>query len=449
MVDPKARGRFPDGFLLGAATSAFQIEGSPLEDGAGESNWYRFTHEPGRTRDHGDIACDHYHRSSEDVAIMAEIGLDAYRFSLSWSRILPDGRGRPNPRGLEFYDRLIDQLLERKIKPFVTLFHWDLPAVLDERGGWLHGDMANWFADYARIAFRRFGDRVGHWATLNEPWVVCDAGFLNGVHAPGHSSPADAAVAARHLLLAHGRAVQAYRAESEGQIGLVVNLEPKEAASDSPEDLAATQREDAYFNRQFLDPVLLGSVPDELPAMWGADWPVASADDMRTISEPVDFVGINYYSRSIMRADDDVVLTRARAVPQTQSLRTEVGWEVYPAGLLSTLRWFRGRYGDLPLFITENGAAFADPERSGDEPMEDPLRVSYLREHLRAARTAIEEGIDLRGYFAWSLLDNLEWTHGFSKRFGLIHVDFDSLQRSWKQSARFYREVIESRGECL
>jgi beta-glucosidase len=183
--------------------------------------------------------------------------------------------------------------------------------------------------------------------------------------------------------------------------------------------------------------------------MWGADWPVASADDMRTISEPVDFVGINYYSRSIMRADDDVVLTRARAVPQTQSLRTEVGWEVYPAGLLSTLRWFRGRYGDLPLFITENGAAFADPERSGDEPMEDPLRVSYLREHLRAARTAIEEGIDLRGYFAWSLLDNLEWTHGFSKRFGLIHVDFDSLQRSWKQSARFYREVIESRGECL
>ena len=440
---------FPTGFLFGAATSAFQIEGSPLADGAGESNWYRFTHEPGRSPDNGDVACDHYHRYAEDVGIMSDLGLAAYRFSLAWSRILPQGTGRPNPHGLAFYDRLLDCLLERGIEPFVTLFHWDLPAALDERGGWLAVDMIDWFADYAQVAFRAFGDRVRHWTTINEPWVVCDAGFLHGVHPPGHKSPAKSAIAARHLLLAHAAAVRVYRETSDGQIGLVVNLEPKYAASDATEDLAARERDHTYFNAQFLDPVLLGSMPEGLSALWGADWPEASTEQLRTIAEPLDFVGINYYSRSVVGADDGVMVTRARAIPQPKSLRTELGWEVFPEGLLATLRWFHARYGDVPLYITENGAAFADPASAQAATIEDPLRVAYFREHLRAVRTAIAEGVPLRGYFAWSLLDNLEWAHGFSKRFGLVHVDFATLERSYKRSAHFYREVIRSHGRCL
>ena len=443
--------RFPDGFLWGAATSAYQIEGSPLADGAGESNWHRFAHTPGRIEngDTGDVACDHYRRVDEDVAIMRQLGLGAYRFSVSWSRIFPEGRGRVNQAGLDFYARLVDRLLERGIQPCVTLYHWDLPIALDDVGGWLNRDITKWFADYARVMFRTLGDRVPMWATLNEPWVSVDAGYLHGVHAPGHRSLAEAARAAHHFLLAHGAAVQAYRAEGRQRIGLVVNLEPKYPASQSAEDLAATARADAYMNRQYLDPVFCGAYPRELPEMFGDAWPEHPGEDFRTISEPLDFLGINYYTRNVVRHDDAALPYRARPVPQTQALRTELGWESHPESLTRVLRWVRDRYGAIPLYITENGAAFRDPPHAAGDRVHDPLRVEYLREHLRAAHDALRAGVDLRGYFAWSLLDNFEWACGFSKRFGLVHVDFETQRRTLKSSAHFYRDVIATRGAAL
>jgi beta-glucosidase len=293
--------RFPDGFLWGAATSAHQIEGSPLADGAGPSIWERFSHTPGRIEngDTGDIATDHYHRFSSDVELMHELGLTSYRFSIAWARILPEGTGRVNAAGLAFYDRLVDKLLSKNIAPMVTLYHWDLPAALDDRGGWLNRDIADWFADYARVAFRALGDRVPRWVTLNEPWVVMDGGYLNGVLAPGHQSLTEPPHVTHNLLRAHGAAVQTYRAEGKGEIGLVVNLEPKYPASSSRDDAAATLRADAYMNRQYLDPVFRGEYPAELREIFGSAWPEFPDSDWPLIQSPIDFLGINYYSRSV------------------------------------------------------------------------------------------------------------------------------------------------------
>ncbi|MCI0436866.1 MAG: family 1 glycosylhydrolase, partial [Gemmatimonadetes bacterium] len=287
--------RFPDGFLWGAATSAYQIEGSPLADGAGASIWQRFSHTPGRTRngDTGDIACDHYRRYRDDVRLMKQLGLNAYRFSIAWGRVLPTGAGAVNARGLEFYDRLVDELLAHQIAPVVTLYHWDLPAALDDRGGWLNRDSAGWFADYSSVMFRALGDRVALWATLNEPWVVTDGGYVHGSLAPGHHSVFEAPIVSRNLLRAHGTTVQAARAEGVTQIGIVVNLEPKHAASESPEDLEATRRADAYMNRQYLDPLLLGSFPAELCDVFGSAWPDPDPTDLALIQQPIDFLGIN------------------------------------------------------------------------------------------------------------------------------------------------------------
>ncbi len=443
--------RFPDGFLWGAATSAFQIEGSPLADGAGPSHWVRFTHTPGRIAngDTGDVACDHYRRYAEDVDLMQSLGLGAYRFSISWSRILPDGRGRTNPAGLAFYERLVDRLLERGIRPFPTLYHWDLPAALDDRGGWLNPDSPSWFADYARVVYRALGDRVSMWSTLNEPWVVTDAGYLFGVHAPGHASPFEAPRASHHLLLAHARAVQAYRAEAKGTIGLVVNLEPKDPASDSAEDVAAARRADAYMNGQYLDPVFLGAYPEELPGIFGKAWPEWPAGDFDVIREPIDFLGINYYTRSVVRHDDAQFPGRAARVRQDRAVHTDLDWEVHPRSLTRVLTDVRDRYGDIPLYVTENGAAFPDPATSPPGGIEDTARTDYIREHLRAVHAAMRQGVDLRGYFAWSLLDNFEWACGFAKRFGLVHVDFATQRRTPKASARFYREVIRTNGAAL
>jgi len=442
---------FPENFLWGAATSAYQIEGSPLADGAGPSNWHRFSHTPGRTHqgETGDVACDHYRRYREDVELMKRLGLGAYRFSLSWSRILPDGTGRTNPKGLDFYARLIDLLLGRGIQPLVTLYHWDLPAALDDRGGWLNPDIVHWFADYAETAFRAFGDRVPMWTTLNEPWVVADAGYLHGVHAPGHRSVAETPVVAHHLLCAHGAAVRVYRTGWKQRIGLVVNLEPKYPASEAPEDLAAVERADAYMNRQYLDPVLLGRYPEALSKIFGAAWPAFPARDLELIHQPIDFLGINYYTRSVVRNDPDSPPVRASAVRQAGSTYTATGWEVHPPGLTRVLKWVKEHYGDLPLYITENGAAFDDPPRVVGARIEDPARVHYYREHLLAAREAIRRGVDLRGYFAWSLLDNYEWSQGYSKRFGLVHVDFQTQRRTPKASAHYYRDVIRSNGAVL
>lgn len=443
--------QFPAGFLWGAATSACQIEGSPLADGAGPSIWHRFCHTPGRIVDGDtpDIACDHYHRSAEDVGLMAELGLTAYRFSVAWARILPQGIGRVNPAGLAFYDRLVDQLLARGIRPAVTLYHWDLPAALDDQGGWLNRDIAFWFAEYATVMARALGDRITLWTTLNEPWVIADAGYLHGVHAPGHRSPFEAPLASHNLLRAHGAGLQALRAAGVGQAGLVVNLEPKYPASDAPADLAATRRADGYMNRQYLDPVFLGHYPEELAEIYGNAWPDFPARDFELIREPLDFLGINYYTRAVTRDERSRFPVRAATVRQPEHLYTATDWEVYPQALTDVLGWVRDRYGPVPLYITENGAAFHDPPVARLNPLEDPLRVDYYDSHLRAAYAAIQAGVDLRGYFAWSLLDNFEWSAGYSKRFGLYHVDFANQRRTPKTSARFYAEVIRTHGASL
>jgi beta-glucosidase len=444
--------RFPSGFLWGAATSAYQIEGSPLADGAGPSIWYRFSRTPGRTIEGpvGDTACDHYRRYSEDVALMADLGLQAYRFSIAWSRVMPSGRGAVNARGLDFYSRLVDALLARGIQPNATLFHWDLPAALDDLGGWLNPDCVSWFADYASAVFERLGDRVEMWATLNEPWVIAHDGYASGCNAPGHRNLFEAPRVAHHLLCAHGAAVQRYRAarSSKGKIGIVVNLVPVEAATSDAADVAAAARMDSYINQQYLDPVLLGRYPEDLPAIYGEGWPSIAAKDLELIRQPIDWVGINYYTRRCVRHDDSQWPERAGIV-QMPGRHTETGWEVHPESFTKTLCWVRERYGSIPQYVTENGAAFADPPRAVGGRIDDPLRVDYLRTHLLAAREAMRRGVDLRGYFVWSLLDNVEWSSGRTKRFGIVHMDYETQKRTPKASAEFYREVIRSEGAAL
>jgi beta-glucosidase len=439
---------FPAGFLWGGATSAYQVEGSPLADGAGPSIWHRFVRTPGLVVDGetGDVACDHYRRFASDVALMKSLGLTAYRFSISWSRVLPEGRGKVNPAGLGFYERLVDSLLAAGIQPMATLYHWDLPAALDDRGGWLNPDVADWFADYASVVYRALDDRIRLWATLNEPWVVSDGGYLQGALAPGHRNRFEAPIASHQLMRSHGKAVQAYRAEGRHQIGLVVNIEPKYPASDSPADVAATARAHAYMNRQYLDPALLGSYPEELREIFGEAWPEWPAADMALIRQPLDFVGINYYTRNVTRHDALAWPLRAAPLRQKQATYTETGWEVFPQGLTDTLLWVKQRYGDIAQYVTENGAAFFDPPMAENGRIDDPLRVDYLRKHIGAAAEALRRGVDLRGYFAWSLLDNMEWSLGYSKRFGLVHVDFESQARTPKASARYYAQVIAEHG---
>jgi beta-glucosidase len=446
--------RFPDDFLWGTATSAYQIEGSPTADGAGRNIWHRFSHTPGNTwlDQTGDVACDHYRRYKDDVAIMAELGVNAYRFSIAWARIFQQGTGTVNKKGIDFYSRLVDELLKRGIKPNATLYHWDLPEALDDRGGWLNRDIAEWFGDYAVTMFEALGDRVEVWSTLNEPWVVTDGGYLSGVLAPGHSNLFEAPIATHNLLRSHGTAVERFRsakAANKGKIGITVNLEPKYPASDSPEDLAATRRADAYMNRQFLDPVFLGHYPEEMREVFGEAWPEWSDEDMRLIKQPIDFLGVNYYTRRVERYHPDHLPLKTKHVPQPQHIETDTKWEVYPEALTRVLLWVTERYGKPPVYITENGAAFYDPPHTIDGKIEDPLRVEYYRQHLRSAHQAMKQGVNLRGYYAWSLLDNYEWSLGYSKRFGIVHVDFSTQQRTIKASGRYYAEVIRSKGAIL
>jgi beta-glucosidase len=446
--------RFPDDFVWGTATSAYQIEGSPTADGAGLSIWHRFSHTPGNTwlDETGDVACDHYRRYKDDVAIMAELGANAYRFSIAWARIFPAGTGAVNKKGIDFYSRLVDALLERGIKPNATLYHWDLPEALDDRGGWLNRDIAGWFSDYATTMFDALGDRVEVWSTLNEPWVVTDGGYLSGVLAPGHSNLFEAPIAAHNLLRSHGLAIERFRfskAAKRGKIGITVNLEPKYPASDSPEDLAAVRRADAYMNRQYLDPVFLGRYPDEMREIFGEAWPEWSDEDMRLIKQPIDFLGVNYYTRRVERDYPENLPVRTKHVPQPQHIETDTKWEVFPEALTKVLLWVTERYGKTAIYITENGAAFYDPPHTIDGKVEDPLRVEYFRQHLRAAHEAMKKGANLRGYYAWSLLDNYEWAHGYSKRFGIVHVDYSTQQRTIKSSGRYYAEVIRTKGASL
>jgi beta-glucosidase len=439
---------FPAGFLWGAATSAYQVEGCPLADGAGFSNWHWFSHTPGRVRgsETGDLACDHYRRWREDVALLAGLGLNAYRFSIAWSRILPGGVGRLNQAGLDHYRALAEALREREIEPFLTLYHWDLPAELDLRGGWLNPESAKWFAEYAAQLYGALDGSVRYWATVNEPWVVCDAGYLQGVHAPGHRSAFEAVRVSANLLHAHAEAVRAYRQIGRGQVGLVVNLEPKYPASELPADLEATRRADAYMNRQFLDPIFFGHYPAEMKEIFAEAWD-DQATDVSTVSVPIDFLGINYYTRSVVAAAASAWPLRAERVRQPGP-HTEMDWEVFPQGLFDTLLWVQARYGRLPLYVTENGGAFADPAPVDGE-LRDPLRVDYYREHLLAVARAVAAGVDVRGYFAWSLLDNFEWIEGYSKRFGIVHVDRQTQNRTIKQSGEFYAAVARTHGRSI
>jgi beta-glucosidase len=340
-------------------------------------------------------------------------------------------------------------LLEHGIQPNATLFHWDLPAALDDRGGWLNRDSAHWFAEYAEVMFKALDDRVPFWSTLNEPWVVTDGGYLHGTVAPGHRNAYEAPIAAHNLMRASGAAIQAYRAVGRQQIGVVFNIEPKYPASDRGEDALAATRAHAYMNQQFADPALLGGYPPQLKECFGDAWPQFPASDFGLTRQPVDFVGINYYTRAVVRHDPAQYPLRASAVRQPGRTYTETGWEVYEQGLVDTLTWFKDRYGDIPLYVTENGAAFYDPPVVEGELLEDPLRVDYLRRHLKAVHAAIAAGVNVKGYYAWSLLDNLEWSLGFAKRFGLYHVDFATQKRTPKASAKFYAQVIASRGGVL
>jgi beta-glucosidase len=447
--------RFPAGFLWGAATSAYQIEGSPLADGAGASIWHRFSHTPGRVFENqtGDVACDHYHRFEEDIEWMRRLGLTAYRMSISWSRVLPGGYGRVNPAGLDFYARLVDLLLANGITPMVTLYHWDLPAALDDRGGWTNPVVADWFANYALVMFGALGDRVPLWATINEPWVIVDGGYLHGALAPGHRSLFEPPLAAHNVLRAHGAAVRAFRSgpwsAAGAKIGIVLNFEPKDPATDRPEDVAAAKRADAQFNRHYIDALFRGRYPDDMAEIYGEGWPSFPAEDFALIQEPMDFMGINYYSRGLTVADDEAWPTRASKVINPDAEYTALNWEVYPQGLRRTLSWVKERVGDLPLYVTENGAAFEEPLAVSGGLLADPRRMAYLSEHILAVRAAIAEGVDVRGYFAWSLLDNMEWSHGYATRFGLLHVDFASQKRTPKGSALYFREIVRTNGAVL
>jgi beta-glucosidase len=426
---------FPADFLWGAATSSYQIEGSPLADGAGPSIWHRFTHQPGKILggDNGDVACDHYRRFADDVHLMRELGIAAYRFSISWSRVLPEGTGHINQPGIDFYSRLVETLLENHIQPMATLYHWDLPAALEDRGGWADPRSVGWFTEFAETMFRALGDRVPLWCTLNEPWVVVNEGYVDGRHAPGRRDCAEAA---------------AYRAIGKQKIGLVLNLTPVHPATNSDADLQAASRHDAYLNRQFLDPAILGKVPPELNELNDGNWTTWTAEELQQARQPIDFIGVNYYLRIVVRDDPDGGLTRTSIVPQRERPHTAMGWEIYPSGLTDILLWLKERYGDLPLYITENGAAY-DDVLSPNGAVSDTPRVQYLTQHLRAAEQAIRAGANLRGYYAWSLLDNFEWACGYSKRFGIVHVDYQSQRRTPKDSARFYSNVIRSNGAVL
>lgn len=444
--------QFPRDFLWGAATASYQIEGSPLADGAGASIWHRFSHTPGNTAngDTGDVACDHYYRYASDIALMKELGLQTYRLSIAWGRIFPEGKGRINQAGMDFYTRLVDMLLENGIAPNVTLYHWDLPVALNDLGGWVNPDIASWFGDYASAVFDKLADRVPMWSTLNEPVISMDLGYVQGLHAPGHRDIYEAARVTHNLLRAHGRGVQAYRGQNRsGQIGIAVSLEPRYEASDSPEDKAAARRMHAWSNSQFLDPIFLGKYPEELQEIFRDAWVPPTDDDMKLISQPIDFVGVNYYTRSVVQHDAARPPFHVSRIEQKGNPHTDMGWEVYPPALTDILKWIHSRYSGVAIYITENGSAWPDPPSAVDGRIEDPLRIEYLVSHLKACLDAIQQGVNLRGYYAWSLLDNFEWAFGYAKRFGIVHVDYETQKRTIKEAGRFYSRVIETNGASL
>jgi beta-glucosidase len=428
---------FPPGFVWGVATSSFQIEGAAVEDGKGPSIWDRFCRVPGAIADasDGDIACNHYQRWAEDIELVAKLGVDAYRFSVSWPRVRPGGSGAWNEKGLAFYERLIDRLLERGIKPYLTLNHWDLPAELQAGGGWAHRDTVHRFVEYAVGMARRVGDRVATITTHNEPWVMSILGHETGVFAPGIKDRAMAMQVSHHLLLSHGLAVQALRAEGgAAKLGIVLNVSPIQPATDSVADLEKARLEDGRLVRWYMDPLFKGSYPQDVLDFLGADAPLVEAGDMQAITSPMDFLGINYYSRSVVSAADEW------KVHDSGYGVTDMGWEIYPRGLTDVLLRLQRDYPVPPLYVTENGGAFKDQLVDGH--VNDTERTDYIARHIDAVGDAIRQGVRMEGYMVWSLLDNFEWASGYEKRFGIVHVDYASQRRTPKGSALWYADFL-------
>jgi beta-glucosidase len=432
--------RFPDGFVWGAATASFQIEGGIEE--RGRCIWDDFCRWPGKVSqgDTGDVADDHYHLFREDIALMKALNMSAYRFSISWPRVMPEGTGDISKAGIGFYDQLVDALLEAGITPWVTLYHWDLPSTLQRLGGWAARDTAQRFADHVAVVARRLGDRVEHWITHNEPWVVAFLGNLMGIHAPGWQDAGLALQVGHHVLLSHGLAVPILREASspDAQVGITLNLSPIYPATDSAEDAAAARAADGFSNRWFLDPVFRGIYPEDMWAVFHPFEPRVAPGDMDVIARPIDFMGINYYTRSVVAASEESPLGYVGVRPEGEY--TAMDWEVFPEGLTVLLERVHRDYGPIDLYITENGCAYEDV-LSADGQVHDPKRVAYLRSHFAAAHSAIQSGVPLKGYFAWSLMDNFEWSFGYSRRFGIVYVDFETLRRIPKDSAALCAQV--------
>ena len=449
---------FPEDFLWGTATAAYQVEGAVGEDGRGRSIWDTFSHTPGKVLhgDTGDIACDQYHRLDDDLDLMAELGIQAYRFSVAWPRIQPEGSGPANRLGLDYYRRLVDGLRERSIEPMLTLYHWDLPQTLEDAGGWTNRDTSDRFAEYTGIVYEALSDSVGFWITLNEPWVVAWMGHGYGLHAPGKTDAGAALATTHHLLLGHGLAMERMRSARDGnRLGVTLNLHPTHPSRDREADAKAARRVDGQANRLYLDPLFRGEYPVDVLSHYqgrGADLSFVREGDLGKISVPLDFLGVNYYFRNTVRdapeggppnvpfADLD-----ARPIVPHAAEKTAMGWPVEPEGLTEILVRIKEEYADVPIYVTENGRAvhdYVDPEGGVD----DEERVGYLDAHFRAAHEAMERGVDLRGYMVWSFLDNFEWAEGYSKRFGIVFVDYGTQRRVPKSSARWYSEVIRRNG---
>jgi beta-glucosidase len=431
---------FPADFTWGVATSAFQIEGGASADGKGPSIWDTFCRNPDHIKDgsNGDIACDHYHRYREDVNLLASLNVDAYRFSMAWSRIQPEGKGAWNEAGFDFYDRLLDALQENSVAAHLTLYHWDLPQGLQERGGWLARDTAHRFADYAHEVGHRFGKRVAAIATHNEPWCTANLGYGNAQFAPGIADARSAIQVSHHLLLSHGLAMQAMRAAgASAQLGIVLNQWTADPATDSAADRALAEFEYARSVQWFMDPIFKGRYPELALRAHGANAPVVQGGDFGIIGQPLDFLGVNYYFRAFCSTG-----TPPRQ-PQGGHGFTDMGWEIYPQGLTELLLKLKAEYALPPVYITENGMANADRIEHGQ--VADRERIAYVRNHLGALADAMAQGVDVRGYFLWSLLDNFEWNSGYEKRFGIVHVDYATQQRTLKDSAKWYRDFLAQR----
>ncbi|MEU7280944.1 GH1 family beta-glucosidase [Streptomyces sp. NPDC045431] len=458
--------QFPPGFLWGAATAAYQIEGAATEGGRTPSIWDTFSRTPGKVfQGHtGDVATDHYHRFRDDVRLMADLGLSAYRFSVSWSRVQPTGRGPAVQKGLDFYRELVDELLAHGISPTLTLYHWDLPQELEDAGGWPHRATAERFGEYAALVADALGDRVGRWITLNEPWCTAFLGYGSGVHAPGRTDPVAALRAAHHLNLGHGLAVQALRAAlpADAEVSASLNLHEVRPLTPAAEDIDAVRRIDAVGNRVWLGPMLDGGYPEDLLADTAAltDWSFVRPGDLTAIHQRLDFLGVNYYTPAVVakirdgeaapRNDGHGASAHSPwpgaedvAFHQPPGARTAMGWAVDPTGMYDLLMRLAGEHPGLPLLITENGAAYED-EVAADGSVHDPDRIAYVHGHLEAVHRAIADGADVRGYFLWSLMDNFEWSYGYAKRFGAVHVDYETQARTPKSSAHWYAKVARS-----